>query len=167
MDLEKWAICMTMSYYHQDQNSCRFFFSYLNLVVPVRFFLPAFLDTELSRGDRLQGNSWVPCDVPSLSNPTTHKGWPHHRGVWPILFSNSDVGSFTFHKNKSVKVLWDRTYGCSSLSEKTRQSKNLLQRQHFLLSYLKTLSAVRLGFEPVTSRLADQRFPNWDNQAAV
>ena len=104
------------------------------------FFLPAFLHTGLPRGNRLKGNSWVPCDVPSLPNPTTHKGWPHHRGLWYLLFSNSDVGSFTFHKNKSVKVLWDRTYGCSSLSEKTRQSKNLLQRQHFLLSYLKTLS---------------------------
>ena len=107
---------------------------------PSEVFIPAFLDTELPRGDRLEGNSWVPCDVPSLPNPTIHKGWPQHRGVWPLLFSNSDVGSFTFHNNKSVKVLWDRTYGCSSLSEKTRQSKNLLQRQHFLLSYLKTLS---------------------------
>ena len=49
----------------------------------------------------------VPCEVPSLPNPTTCKGWPHHQGLQPLLFSNSDVGSFTFHKNKSVKVLWD------------------------------------------------------------
>ena len=49
----------------------------------------------------------VPCKVPSLPNPTTRKGWPHHRGLRPLLFSNSDVGSFTSHKNKSVKVLWD------------------------------------------------------------
>ena len=85
----------------------------------------------------------VPRAVPSLPNPTTHKGWPHHRGLQHLLFSNSDVGSFTSHKNKSVKVLWDRTYGFSSLSEKTRKSNHLqmsLQRQHFLLSYLKTLS---------------------------
>ena len=47
----------------------------------------------------------VPCEVPSLPNPTTRKGWPHHRGLRPLLFLNSDVGSFTSHKNKSVKVL--------------------------------------------------------------
>ena len=40
------------------------------------------------------------------------------------------------------------TYGFSSLSEKTRKSKHLqmsLQRQHFLLSYLKTLSVGPAG----------------------
>ena len=81
--------------------------------------------------------------MPSLPNPTTCKGWPHHRGLRPLLFSNSDVGSFTSHKNKSMKVLWDGTYGFSSLSEKTRKSNHLqmsLQRQHFLLSNLKTPS---------------------------
>jgi len=52
----------------------------------------------------------VPWEVPSLANPTTCKGWPLHQGLWPLLFSNSDVGSFTSHKNKSGKVLWDGTY---------------------------------------------------------
>ena len=37
----------------------------------------------------------VPCEVPSLPNPTTRKGWPHHRGLRPLLFLNSDVGSFS------------------------------------------------------------------------
>ena len=40
------------------------------------------------------------------------------------------------------KGLWDGAYGLSSLSEKTRKSNRLLmllQRQHFLLSYLKIL----------------------------
>ena len=67
----------------------------------------------------------------------------HHRGPQALLFLKSDVGSFTSHKNKSVKVLWDGTNGFSSLSEKTRKSNHLqmtLQKQHFLLSYLKTLS---------------------------
>ena len=66
----------------------------------------------------------------------------HTTGARPLLFSNSDVGSFTSHKNKSMKVLWDRTYSFSSLSEKTRKTNHLqmsLQSQHFLLSYLKTL----------------------------
>ena len=34
----------------------------------------------------------VPCEVPSLPNPTTRKGWPHHRGLRPLVFSNSDQG---------------------------------------------------------------------------
>ena len=112
----------------------------------------------------------VPCEVPSLLNPTNCKGWSHHRGLRSLLFSNSDVGSFTSHKNKSVKVLWDRTYGFSSLSQKTRKSNHLqmsLQRQHFLLSYLRPWVLVWLGFEPATSHSADLLSPNWDNQAAV
>ena len=117
----------------------------------------------------------VPCEVPSLPNPTTRKGWPHHRGLRPLLFSNSDVGSFTSHKNKSVKVLWDGTYGFSSLSEKTRKSNHLqmsLQRQHFLLSYLKTRS---VGLARVwTPRLPTRQTgalptdsPNWASQVVA
>ena len=92
------------------------------------------------------------------------EGWPQHRGLRPLLFSNSGVGSFTSHKNRSVKVLWDRTYGFLSLPEKTRKSNHWqmsLQRQHFLLSYWKTLSValVRPGFEPVTSRSPDPSLP--------
>ena len=90
----------------------------------------------------------VPCKVPSLPNPTTRKGWPHHQGLRRLLFLNSDVGSFTSHNNKSVKVLWDGTYGFSSLSEKTTKSNHLqmsLQRQHFLPGYLKTLSVGPVG----------------------
>ena len=52
------------------------------------------------------------------------------------------------HKNKSGKVLWDQSYGFSSLSEKTRKSNHLqisLQRQHFLLGYFKTLSVGLAG----------------------
>ena len=97
----------------------------------------------------------------SLPNPTTRKGWPHHRGLWPLLFSNSDVGSFTSHKNKSVKVLRDRTYGFSSLSEKTRKSN------HLQMSLQRPWVSARPGFEPATSRSADRRSPNWANQAAV
>ena len=81
-------------------------------------------------------------------NPTTRKGWPHHQGLRPLLFSNSGEGSFTFHKNRSVKVLWDRTYSSLSLFEKTRKSNHLqmsLQRQNFLLSFLKTLSVDLAG----------------------
>ena len=110
-------------------------------------YLPAFLVTGLLRGMYTNGTQ-APGEVSSLPNPTTRKGWPHYRGLRPLLFSNSGVGSFTSRKNKSVKVLWDGTYSFSSLSEKTRKSKHLqmsLQRQHFLLSYLKTLSVGPAG----------------------
>ena len=95
---------------------------------------------------------WSYCTHPAHDvndvNDVKCEGWPHHRGLRPLLFSNSGVGSFTSHKNRSVKVLWDGTYGFSSLSEKTRKSNHLqmsLQRQHFLLSYLKTLSVGPAG----------------------
>ena len=92
------------------------------------------------------------------------------RSTRPLLFSNSDVGSFTSHKNKPVKVLWNVTYSFSSLSEKTRKSNHLqmsLQRQHFLLSYLKTLSVGRAGvWTRDLGRSADRRSTNWANQAA-
>ena len=117
-------------------------------VIYLFIYLPTFLDTGLPRGNVHERDSSPICKVPSVLNPTTRKGWPHHRGLRPLLFSNSDVGSFTSHENKSVKVLWDGTYGFSFLFEKTRKSNHLqssLQRQHFLLSYLKTLSVGPVG----------------------
>ena len=30
-------------------------------------------------------------------------GWPHHRGLRPLLFSNGGVGSFTSHNNQISK----------------------------------------------------------------
>ena len=69
-------------------------------------------------------------------------------------------------------MLWDRTYGFSSLSEKTRKSNHLqmlLQRQHFLLSYmyLKILSVGQTGVwtrslllsRPMLSQLSCTRRP--------
>ena len=106
----------------------------------------------------------VPCEVPSLPNPTTRKGWPHLRGLRLL----SGIGPFTSHKNKSVKVLWDGTYGFSSLSEKTRKSNHLqmsLQRQHFLLSYLKTLSVGPAGVWTRDLPLDRPAFSHWANKA--
>ena len=47
-----------------------------------------------------------------------------------------------------MQGFWDEAYRLSSLSEKTRKSNRLqmsLQRQHFPLSYLKTLSVGPAG----------------------
>ena len=112
------------------------------------YLLNSFLYTDLPRGNRHERDSWVPCEVPSLPNPTTRKGWPHHRGLYVQLFSNSGVGSFTSLKNRWVKVLWDGTYRFSSLSGKIRKSNRLqilLQGRHFLPSYLKTPSVGPIG----------------------
>ena len=112
------------------------------------FFIYQLFWTQACPEGMCTNGTQVPCAVPSPTNPTTRKGWTHHRGLRPLLFSNSGVGSFTSHKNKSVKVLWDRTYSFSSLSEKTRKSNHLqmsLQRQHFLLDYLETLSVGPAG----------------------
>ena len=76
------------------------------------------------------------CAWTSLPNPTSHKGWPQtHRGLRPLLFFDSVVGCFMSLKNKSGKVLWDGTYGFSSLSEKTKKYNDFqmsLHRQHWL-----------------------------------
>ena len=62
-----------------------------------RIVLPTFLDTDLPRRNGHEWNSLVPCKVPSLPNPTTRRarGWQNHRGLRPLLFSNTGVGSFT------------------------------------------------------------------------
>ena len=82
----------------------------------------------------------------SDNQPTKpRKSWPHQQGLRTQLFSNStDVGSFKSHKNQMLREsAVRRTYDFSPFSKKTRKSIYLqmsLQRQHFLLSYSKTLS---------------------------
>ena len=111
--------------------------------------LPDFLDTGLPRGnvnERDSGPMRGACHPYPNSQPV--KVGHTTGGIKSLLSSNSYAGSFTSLKKKWLKVLWDRTYGFSSLSEKTRKSKHLqmsLQRQHFYLSYLKTLSVGPAG----------------------
>ena len=64
----------------------------------------------------------------------------------------------------TVKELRDVAYGFSCLSEKTKMSNILylrIQRQHILFSYLRPWVLVWHGFDPSTSRSADQRLSNW------
>ena len=67
-----------------------------------------------------------------------------------VPYAKKCAGSLMSHRFNYYmrKGLWDWAYGVSSLSEKTRKSNHLqmlLQRQHFLLSYLKTLSVGLAG----------------------
>ena len=67
------------------------------------------------------------------------------------------------------KGLWDGAYGLSSLPEKTRKSKRLrmlLQRHHFLLSYLKTLSVGSVGVWTYGLPLSRPALIHWANRAA-
>ena len=90
-------------------------------------------------------------------NDVMCEGWPQHRGLRSLLFSNSGMGSFTFHKNQISVSAVRRDLRFSSLSEKTRKSNRLqmsLQRQHFLLSYLNTLSFGAAGVRSRTLPLS-------------
>ena len=88
------------------------------------------------------------------------EGWPHHQGLRPLLFSNSEVGIFTSHKNQISVSAVTRFF---VLIRKDLQMS--LQRQHFLFSYLGPWVLVWLGIEPATSHsAADWCSPNWANQ---
>ena len=105
----------------------------------------------------IQRRPWPPLSVHLLAYYThpTHdandvmcEGWPQHRGLRLLLFSNSGVGSFTSHKNQISVSAGRRNLRFFVLMQKTRKSNCLqisLQRQHFLLSYLKTLSVGLAG----------------------
>ena len=67
----------------------------------------------------------------------------------PILLVNSVWVLSHPTECMNIEGLQDRAYGLSSLFKKTRESNHLdmsLQRQHFLLSYLKTISVGLEGF---------------------
>ena len=64
---------------------------------------------------------WSYCIHPTRDvNDVVSEGWPQHRGLRPLLFSNSGMGSFTSHKNQVSVSALNGTYGFSSLSEKTK-----------------------------------------------
>ena len=72
------------------------------------------------------------------------------------------AGNLRPTRNRWAKVLWDGTPVFSNLSEKTRKCSRLqmlFQRQHFLLSYLKTLSVGPAGVWDISFvKKIDQKF---------
>ena len=100
--------------------------------------LQAFLDTGLPRGNRHERCHPKPIPQPGKVDHTT--------GVY-VLYSFRTIVLVLLRPTRTDQM-WHGTYGVSSLSEKTRKSNHLqmsLQRQHFLLSYLKTLSVGPVG----------------------
>ena len=73
----------------------------------------------------------------------------HYTGNYVPYSLRRVCGLFNFSQIYYMyKGSWDGVYSLSSLSEKTRKSNRfqmLLQRQHFILSYLKTLSVGPAG----------------------
>ena len=66
--------------------------------------LPAFLDTGLRRGNAHERDSGpMRGAIPTQSHNPSRLATPP--GLRPLFFSNSDVGSFMSHTNKSLKVL--------------------------------------------------------------
>ena len=75
---------------------------------------------------------------------------PDHNTGNYVPYSLRTVSGFflTSHRVIYEQELWDGAYGLLSLSQKTRKSNHLQmssQRQHFFLSYLKTLSGGPAG----------------------
>ena len=91
----------------------------------------------------------APCegDPPHPPPAGAHTKDSHSTGI-TLLFSNSAWVLLHPTALWTFKELWDRTSHLSSLFEETRKSNHLqmkLQRLHFLLSYLKTLSVGLVG----------------------
>ena len=52
----------------------------------IHLFIYHFFRTQACPEGMCTNETQVPCKVPSLPNPTTCQGWPHHRGLWPHSF---------------------------------------------------------------------------------
>ena len=124
-------------------------------------------------------NVWVRPDISiymtgtisDLTQPMNewNEAWPQHPDLHALLFATC-VASFASQRIMNIEGLWDRTYCLLSLSEKTLKSNHLhmsLQRQHFLLSYLKTLSVGLAVVKPATSRSVVRWLTNWANWSSV
>ena len=105
-------------------------------------------DLQLPRGKGHKRTSRSHMKVPHLTHtPHSHTKDSHSTGI-TLLFSNSAWVLLRPVELSTFKELWDGTSGLLSLSEKTRKSNHLemkLQRQDYLLSYLKTLSVGQVG----------------------
>ena len=107
------------------------------------------------KGHNRTSRSLAKC--PTSLTPHLHTKDSHSTG---ITFNVTELSTF--------KELWDGT--SSSLSEKTRKSNHLqmkLQRQHFLLRYLKTLSVGPVGVELTTSRVTARCTTKWASGARL
>ena len=114
---------------------------------------------------------WAYCTHPTHDvNDVMSEAWPHHRGVRPLLFSNSGVGFYVPQEPDKCKSY---ETGPTVFRPYPRRIESLtICRCHykgstFLLSYSKTLSVGPAGIRTRDLPLRDRRSPNWANQAAI
>ena len=93
-------------------------------------------------------------------NDVISKGWPQHRGLRPLLFSNCSVGSFYVPQER------DNFKCCDTGPTVFRPYQRRLDSALFSVIW-RPWVLVRRGFEPTTSHSGDRRSPNWANQATV
>ena len=59
------------------------------------------VSTQRRHWQPLSVHVWAYCTHPAHDvNAVMCEGWPQHRGLRPLLFSNSGMGSFSSHKNQ-------------------------------------------------------------------
>ena len=142
----RWRLCRsTISSYILNIFVYTIFF-YLFMII----LLGRTLQPPRGKGHKRTSRSYS--KVPHLTNPLPLHWRTKNSQSTGItrLFSNSAWVLLRPKELSTFKesLLWDGTCGLSSFSEKTRTSNHLLmklQRQHVLLSYLKTLSVGPVG----------------------
>ena len=109
---------------------------------------------------------WAYCTHPTHDvNDVMSEGWPQHRGVRPLFFSNSSVGSS--HKSHISVSAVRRDLRFFVRLESLTVCRCNYKGSTFLSVIWRPWVLVRPGFEPVTSRSADMRSPSWASHAAV
>ena len=101
---------------------------------------------------------------------TCEQARPQHRGLCPLLFSNSDVGSLTSPTNLVRGDEGDKANGLTSPPNDAiiwTETRCWAQPAWSYQLFLRPWLLVRPGFEPMTSHFAVWRPTNWVNQAAV
>ena len=124
--------------------------------------------TVTQHGDRRWNRNNLPTDTYTFILHPAHECMVvlHYRGLCPLLFRNSSVGSFTSHKNQNSER-------AVSFFPYPRRLKYLTicrwynKRQPVSSVISRPWVLVRPGFEPSSSRSADRRLSNWANRAAV
>ena len=74
---------------------------------------------ELATVTQHRDREWNKTCVPIHFHPAHLTVEPHHQGLCPLHFTNSSIGSLCPTRIRTVKELWDRAYGFSSLFERT------------------------------------------------
>ena len=157
--LEKWKECRRLVYF-------ALCIHILSLLLAKSLWLVAVFAYEASYTTSLFGRI-----TPSRPHLTGRKTRPQHRELPASLFANSSLTSLTSRSFLRTKILRRKLHLRIILTSTDLKVKHLLmkfQRQHFLLSYLETLSVVSVRiWTHSTFRKLIRNSANRANQSAV